>query len=60
MKQAKQAITNWPKPKVVLKQPESGISELEKVVFLVQIDFFFLFEIEKAAVTTYVFLFRKF
>ena len=39
---------------------ESGISELEKVVFLVEIDFFFLFEIEKAPVTTYVFLFRKF
>ena len=42
-----------------LSLPESGISELEKVVFLVQIDFF-LFEIEKAAVTTYISLFRKF
>ena len=45
--------------KVVLLT-ESYISELEKVVFLDEIDFFFLFEIEKAAVTTYVFLFRKF
>ena len=39
---------------------ESGISALEKVVFLVEIDFFFLLEIEKAAVSTYIFLFRKF
>ena len=39
---------------------ESGNSKLEKVVFLVQIDFFFLFEIEKAAVTAYDLLFQKF